>query len=331
MLEFTPIFNVQTVFTMRSSELTAKHRARLFSGLLAHKGQNGDWDKIFQLLRQGRYAADKAQLPDLVQKMEQGQTAVIDGLKKTGQFLPWELTVLEFGLKCGGLSQSYQRLQQHYALQQRLQQQLATALKLPTIFAMAVISALFCWMYLQQHIVLTDAINRWGLNVVVISIFSLGIYYFYNRLYSAAVKPTLISILKRIPFVNRLLTSSQRVNYFKNLNQAIAGGLPLIQSLLLSARFLPDENTTAPYQGIHGAVSSGEKLSSALSQSGVLKGVHISPLVKQPITVEKVQLHIEEAVTADFFQRWLSAASWMSLWLYLLLPVLIFINLMFIV
>ena len=219
---------------MHSRELSAAHRAKLFSALLQLDQQQGGWDKVFQLLNEGQRAARQAQIPALVEQLEQGQTVVLEGLKKTGQFLSWELNLLEMGLATGNIRESYQRLRDHYLLQQKMAEEVAKNIKFPMLVVFVGITGLLWWQ-------LPLSIDLLVLRLALTALFLYGIVFLGRRLvYRYRQDSSAFNSIKHFPGLKEVLELGQTYHYLKNLNQSIDSGLSLKRSLKLAAQKIPD-------------------------------------------------------------------------------------------
>jgi type II secretory pathway component PulF len=305
---------------MKKSELSSTHRAKLFSALLALDQKQGGWDKVFQLLNEGQRAAQRAQIPELAEQLEQGQTVVLDGLKKTGQFLAWELRLLELGLATGNIRTSYERLRDHYFLQQKITDEIKRQIKLPLMVVFVGIAVVLFWLLWDQQLTLTSVLIRLAVSAAflygLVAVSKVIIYRF--RFESSP-----FNAIKRWPFINEVLEIAQSYHYLRNLNQAIDSGLSLSQSLKIAANKIPDPYFSSRYLEVYETVESGTKLSQALGRCGILKGVEIKPLIKKGATAKDAQLHITGAVYEAYLMRLWYWGQNLPQVIYALLPVMV--------
>ncbi|WP_101757721.1 hypothetical protein [Oceanicoccus sp. KOV_DT_Chl] len=303
---------------MTKLELSASHRATLFSALLELDHQQGGWDKVFQLLNQGQRVAEQAQLPELAEQLEQGQTVVLEGLKKTGQFLPWELKLIELGLATGNVRGSYQRLRDHYLLQQQLAFRVKQHLKLPLLILTVIVMGLLLWLLEQNYFSVSGAVLRLALTAAGFYLLGALIQHGVSRF--RHYQP--LGLYRYIPPIATTLSLAQRYYFLANLSQCIESGLPLLQSLKLAAKKIPDVNYVDDFLAVHNAVANGNKLSQALLKNGMLAGVELAQLDKSTATASDAQALITESVYHAYIAQLWFWASTLPLLVYALLPVL---------
>lgn len=310
---------------MHKSERTATHRARLFSALLDMDKQQGGWDKVFQLLNEGQRAAENAQLPELVAQLEQGQTVVLEGLKNTNKFYPWELKILELGLASGSITESYSRLREHYLLQQ----QFAIDLKKQLVWPLLIVG--FALVFFLSWAVYSSLISFPGL-VIRVALLTVGcgllavLFQHSVREYRAGLLPaTGYALLQKLPGIRVLLKSAQTFYYFKNLQQCTDNGLPLRQALKIAARKIPNESYVAGYLKVFDAVSDGKKLSAALAGSGILSGITLPPLSPVNATAASAQAHLSEAAYHSYIEHLWFWVQYAPSFCYACLPPLAFV------
>ncbi len=304
---------------MKKTELSASHRATLFSALLDLDQKQGGWDKVFQLLNEGQRAAQRAQIPELVEQLEQGQTVVLEGLKNTGQFLPWELRILELGLATGNIRTSYERLRDHYFLQQKITDEIKQQIKLPLLLVFIGIAVVIAWLLWAQQLSVVSALIRLAISAA----FLYGLAAVSKAIiYRFRLQSETFNRVKRWPFISEVLELSQSYHYLRNLNQAIDSGLSLSQSLKIAANKIPDPFFSARYLKVYETVEGGTKLSQALGHCGILKGVEIKPLIKKGATAKDAQLHITDAVYEAYLTRLWYWGQNLPQMIYALLPVM---------
>lgn len=313
---------------MKYKELTAAHRARLFTALQQLDEKQGGWDKVFQLLNQGQRAAEQAQLSELADQLADGQQAVLESLKQTGQFLPWELELISLGLAAGNVQAIYRRLGQHYQLQLRFQQELKAHLKWPLLTVLVVSAMVFTGAWLYDYLSLFDML--WRLASAYLVFFACGmmgsaILPFYN---AGKLPVLLVAAVKKFPGVSMLAKSGQTHHYLQNLNLCIAGGMSLPQSLKQSARRIPDQRLRQPYMEVYRCVEQGQKLSVALANSGILSGVAIGPMDTKGANAADAQVHLTEAVRVAYVEQLFYWARWLPQLLYASLPLIVVVELL---
>lgn len=307
---------------MQFSQHKAAYRVKLFAALIQMDEQQSGWDKVFQLLYQTRRAAENAQLTALVEQLEEGQTAVLQGLKNSGQFLPWEIKILEVGLASGSINVSYQRLRDHYLLQQKFTADLKARLKPPLCVVLLVITALLTWLVFGDKLSVPAALLK-----LAITCFGLWLMLLLGQgvikgFWKASLPPWFESLIKWLPIIKDFLQLGQTYHYLRNLNQCTDSGLPLNVSLKLAAKKIPDQFFIPHFMQVHDAVESGMRLSSALSRCGILTGVSLAPIAIKDASVADAQLHITEAVYQAYIEWLWYWVGWLPQLLYALLPLL---------
>ena len=309
---------------MDAKQLAPAFRARLFTALLEQHGAQEGWDTVFQLLNQGQRAAEAARMPGLVQKMEEGQTMVLQGLKDTGRFLDWELATLEVGLASGTISESYRRLIDHYRLQVSLDNHIKRQLRGPVLLVTLILAAMYGWLAFGGQLpVFTAAMN--GLLAVVTLVLAEGVLVRYSRrLLSGVVSLRARRLAPRIPVLSSAYRAGQLLHFFRSLGQSVAAELPLLQSLKMAATNVPDPDCRHEFMAVHDRVSEGEKLSVALLSSGLLKGVRLPPINAGNAGGQEAMSYLVKAVSEYYAEQLERLARWIPQLLFVLLPVIAF-------
>ena len=301
---------------MENHELNAAHRATLFSALLELDHQQGGWDKVFQLLSQGRRVAEQAQLPELVEQLEHGQAVVLEGLQKTGQFLPWELKLIELGLATGNIRSSYQRIRDHYLLQQQLTIQMQRQFKMPLGLLAVVLLALLLWQFDQHAISLAGAVLRVGL----IAVGFYGLWLMACRMLRSFFQYRHLRWVKCFSPLTKAVSLARRYHFLANISQGIDAGLSLSPALKLAADATPNDDANV-FFAIYNEVEQGGRLSQALLNNGILDGVQLEPLVGSA-TASDAQAHITESVYHAYIQQLWFCTNSLPLLVYVMLPLL---------
>jgi type II secretory pathway component PulF len=313
---------------MQFRELKASHRARLFSALLELSDKQGSWDQALALLNQGQQVARRAHMQEVVDQFEKGQESILRQLKSTGQFLPWELSLMELGLATGNINAIFLRLREHYLIQQKFYQEFKRQLKWPLLILISVLMGVLVWAHVDQELGL--------LSVAIRLLFSIGFVYVsvlvvrsFCQLYRVGILPSWFQFLfKAIPGLSDFMRSEQTYHYLKNLQQCTESGLPLQQSLKLSAKKIPDPLFVQWFMPVHNAVQSGGKLSAALASCGILNGIALGPIKKANASAADAQQHISDAAFESYIERLWVCARWLPQALYAMLPFLALINLL---
>lgn len=295
---------------MESHEFSPHLRASLFNTLMEQHRQQGDWDKVFQLLNQGQQAARSAQLQEVAEKLEEGQELVMQGLRNSGRFLEWELAILEVGLATGNIAESYRRLRDHYLLQERFSAEVKQQCRWPLVLVLVTLAGMYGWLALDKILapgvaaavclaamLLTVALLKGASQVIV-------------KALAGAAPVSLSRSLGSIPLVGGVLRAGQLHHFFQNLMQSTEAQLALPQSLQMAAEKTPDPQFHSEFLAVYNQVEKGDKLSAALAQSQLLKGVELAPLTGAKAGASEAMKHITESVYSDYVQRlWLLARS----------------------
>lgn len=309
---------------MDANQLAPAFRARLFTALLEQHGTQEGWDTVFQLLNQGQRAAAAAQLPELVQKMEDGQAMVLQGLKDTGRFLDWELATLEVGLVTGTIGESYRRLIDHYRLQVSLATHIKQKLVGPVAMVVSILAAMYTWLAMVGLLPVVTAVVNGLLVMVALLSAEWLLVHFSRRLLSGAVSPHARWLGLHIPFLSAAYRAGQRLHFFKSVGQAVATELPLLQSLKMAAEKVPDPHCGRDYMAVHDAVNGGNRLSEALLRSGLLDGVRLPSMNTGGAGGQEAMAHLVEAVSEDYAGQLERLSRWIPQLLFVLLPVVAF-------
>lgn len=295
---------------MQAHERSPQLRAQLFNALLEQHHQQGDWDKVFQLLNQGRRVAESAQMQAVAEKLEEGQDLVLQGLRDSGRFLPWELSILEIGLATGNIAESYRRLRDHYLLQQRFGTEVRQQCTGPFVIVALVLAGMYAWLALDR---LLDPLLALGIFVGSLAATALLLSLVAGavvRTMAGAARPLTERCLGLLPMVGRVIRAAQLHHFFRNLVQSVEAQLSLPQALKIAANKTPDRHFRQEFLGVYEAVAQGGKLSSALAGSRLLQGVALAPMSTAGAGANEAMQHITESVYADYVRRlWLLARS----------------------
>ena len=311
---------------MTANERTPAYRARLFSALLEQNYQQEGWDKLFQLLNQGRQAAASAQLPEIARQMEAGQALVMKSLSDTGKFLDWELSILEVGLTAGDIGRSFLRLREHYQLQQQFAAELKRQFTFPLVMAAAALGLMYAWIVAGKHLSVAEAVSYWLLAVAALVATGAGLMQLVCGLFAGPAPEGIRAGVRQLPLLGQIIRSGQLLHFFKNLTQSVDAQLSLTQSLDLAATHIPDRFYQREFMQVHNAVNDGSKLSAAIAGCGLLKGVAIGPMSIRNAGASEAMSHLTEAVYSDYVLRLWELAKWMPQLLFVLLPVVALIQ-----
>lgn len=288
---------------MESHELKPELRAQLFDALLQQHHQQGDWDKVFQLLSQGRQVAEAAQLQGVAEKLEQGQDIVMQGLRNSGRFLEWELTILEVGLATASIAESYRRLRDHYVLQQQFSREIRNQCKAPMAMVVVLLGVMYGWLVFQQAMTWPTAAGVFAVSVAVLFLVVAGVARVVEQTMAGAASPGITRLLGHMPWLGGVIRAGQLHHFFKNLTQAVAANLPLGQSLQLAAQKTPIGRYQREFLSVYDAVQQGGKLSTALATSRILTGVALAPIRTANAGADEAMSHITESVYTDYVER----------------------------
>jgi type II secretory pathway component PulF len=312
---------------MRALHLTARHRALLFRQLAEQGLGAGHWDQVFRLLDQGHEAAKRAQLNELAAQFEQGQEALLDGLRGSGRFLEWELEFLQIGLAAGDLRSVYLRLAEHYQRAEQFRVDLRRHCWLPLLLVMAAGAVLPVGGYLDGQLHLLSALLLGLLPAALL----LGGYLLGRQLVQAGQLGRLskgaVDFFYRLPGLGRLLAVYQTYHYFSNLSLCLAGGLSLQQGLRLAAQRLPYSPCRQRFSAVYQEVVAGSRLSDALRRSGILAGIPLMP-VALGASAQDAQQHLTEATQAAFLRGLGYWGRWLPQFSLVLVPLVLAVNLL---
>lgn len=305
----------------------AGQRALLFSRLHASLRDQGKWDEVFRLMGQGRMAAERAQMAALADQFEAGQEALLQVLRDSDQFLPWELELIQLGLACGNVADPYRRLAEHYHQLDQAVQNARRYRLLPTAIYLFTGWALPAALVLDGH-----ATPLAGLLLACLPLLLLGAAMWAGRGIWRAwqrdrVPRRLLAVLYRIPPLSELLRLYQIRLYLDNLSLCIESGQPLERALKLAARRLPYSPWRRRFSQIHQQVEAGGRLSVALLNSGILQGVML-PTPGPGTDAAAAQRQLTDVVRATYAERLAYWARWQPASVLLLVPLVVLVDLL---
>ncbi len=311
---------------MHQRELAADQRIRLFNALIALDQKQGGWDQLVKMLNQGQQAAERARLSELAEQFERGQSLAIDGLKKTGKFLGWELQLIQLGLAAGNVQESYRRLVEHYLLIRKATETLKRQLRLPLIILAFVLLLFLGLAVYEQRLTLVAAAGQFLLSAIFVATLLAALNGLVSCYRGERFPPLVIALINRLPGIRVVIAAGQKYHYMKNICQCLEGGLSLNQSLKIAACRLPVQSFVGHYLGVHRKVLLGNKLSLALADSGVLEKVAVAPMTIEGASAAQAQAHLTEAVYIAYINRLLYYLQWLPQLMYFLLPVVVLLN-----
>lgn len=313
---------------MRASELSASHRARLFSTLIQISNQPGSWDKILKECRQHKEVDGGGRTFGMAVANGQYQAAIVDKLRDLGRFLPWELTLIELGLATGNTQDIFKRIREHYQLRDQFHQEFKRRLRWPLLVVMGILMAVLTWGPVEQQLGIIGVGTRLLIFAAVVVLLLWGVER-CALLYRAGVLPTwLVAVSKCVPVLHGLLQSEQTYHYLKNIQQCTQCGLPLQRTLELSAAKIPDPSFIDSYMAVHHTVRNGQKLSAALLNCGILNGIAMPPMLKVNASAVDAQQHLSDAAYSSYIQCLWHWTFWLPQLLYILLPLVALLNLL---
>ncbi len=303
---------------MLKQHLNPRYRAVLFRRLEVADSGQPELDRLFQLLGDGRRAAQQAQLSELADQFAGGQTALIDALRATGHFLDWELEFIRLGLNAGDARASYHYLAAHYARLALFTRHLRSYSWLPLLVLIITGIGLPALGYMERSLSLTMALSLALGSLLLIGLVGLAggwLLYHWRR---GRLGSRLIDGLYRLPGVGRVLAQQQSLHYFSGLELSLGAGLSLAQALQLAAAALPYSPRRAVFEQVHRTVADGGRLSQALRQSGALIGVQIRGMapadtpvrgaaaLAQHVLTESTRMAVEEGLAqgARWWPQW---------------------------
>lgn len=305
---------------MLKQHLNPRYRAVLFRRLeVADSGQH-ELDRVFQLLGDGRRAAQQAHLSELADQFAGGQTALIDALRATGHFLDWELAFIRLGLNAGDARASYHYLAAHYARLALFIRQLCAYSWLPLLVLVVTGLGLPALGYAERSLSPPVAVGLASGSLLLIGAIGLAGRWLLHCWRGEDLGRPLVDKLYRLPGVGPVLAQQQSLHYFSGLELSLGAGLPLAQALQLATDALPYSPRRAVFEQVHRAVAAGGRLSEELRQSGALAGVQIrgaapaDPQVRgaalaQHVLTESTRAAVEEGLArgARWWPQWVLA------------------------
>ncbi len=304
-----------------ASASSAAQRFVLFQSLhdVSQSGDN-NWEQIVALLSKGELAAQRAQLDAVAAQFASGQQIVLEELRGGGVFLDWELRFMQLGLAVGNLGNVYLRLAEHYRLLNEFQQRLRRASRLPLLlvggFALLVPLLLLFTSQLSAGEALAAAL----LGALPLALLSLC----WRLLLWQRAQPWLQRQLYRLPGIGEALARYQSYHYINHLAECIAAGFQLPQALKQSARRMPDTPVKGRYEALAREVAEGQRFSSSLVKSGILKGIEIPAIAGGDARQVPAQLSLAiHRACEEQLQYWSASLPYVLLGL---IPYLVVVN-----
>ena len=232
---------------------------------------------------------------------------------------------MQLGMATGGLSAVYDRMAAHYRLLGAFLDELRKNLLMPVLIMLSFMVGVPLFAYLQGEMGLYQALGNIVLalipGVVLICVVPLTLMSYRAGWLPQALRRAVF----HLPGIGNLLARYQTFHFLSHLNLCIAAGFSVPQALKQSARRMPPTPMKSRFLGVYKAVSQGGKLSVALQQSRLLRGVTV-PSLEAGATAQDAQLALTRAVYEDCVAQaafWTRAMPWLLL---ALLPYVALIN-----
>lgn len=248
----------------------------LFQGLYeaSQGGGQRDWQQLVARLSQGQQLAERVQLEELAEKFASGQQLVMDELRDGGLFLDWELRFLQLGLAVGNLPNAYLRLAEHYRMVSDFALRFRRHLWLPLSLSLLCAFLLPLMLYLGGFLSAVSVLEVMGLSLLPGIVAAVLLTVFFKPPVSASIT----AIGFTLPKLKKALSCYHNYWFVGHLAECVGAGFPLQQSLRQASRRMPASPQKNRYLGLAGKVETGQPLSAALLQSGVLDGVGLQRL-----------------------------------------------------
>ncbi|WP_372864479.1 hypothetical protein [Spongiibacter sp.] len=303
---------------------SAAQRFVLFQSLhdVSQSGDN-NWEQIVALLSKGEQAAQRAQLDAVAAQFASGQQIVLEELRGGGVFLDWELRFMQLGLAVGNLGNVYLRLAEHYRLLNEFQQRLRRAARLPLMLVLGFALLVPLLLLLTGQLGAASALLAAVLGLLPLAVLALC----WRLLSGRRVRPWLQRQLYRLPGIGEALARYQSYHYINHLAECIAAGFQLPQALKQSARRMPDSPVKGRYEALAREVAGGQKLSSALLESGILRGIEMPAVGAGDARQVPAQLSLAiHRACEEQLQFWSASLPYVLLGL---IPYLVIVNVWF--
>jgi type II secretory pathway component PulF len=307
----------------------AARRAALFRRLDCADSGPVELDRMFRLLGEGRDTAARAQMTGLAAQFADGQSALMEALRRTGHFIDWELEVMRVALAAGDVRAAYRYLAAHYERVAAFGQQVRRELLLPALVYLVVCLGLPALAVMEGRLAVGAALALALVPLLLSASAGLAMILLAQRWRAGTLAHGWIDSCYRLPGVGRLLAMQQSLHYFNSLALCTGGGLPLAQSLRLSAAALPYSPRRLAFERLHTSVAAGGRLSDALRQSGALEGVQMRGVqgAGETTGVALAQKVLTESTRQSVIQAMAVCARWLPLTLLMLLPLVLMANL----
>lgn len=311
---------------MNHRQYSTAHRKTLFEALHANAREGkDDWDQVFTLMRRGQQAAERADLKLLTEQFSSGRQLVVEELREGGQFFEWELQFMQLGMAVGDLSAMYERIAQHYQLLSNGLQNLRKHLWIPLSVLMLIAWCLPLSAYATGQVGLYAALRNGLVITIPVLLLVVLVPLFITAYRLGWIKTAGRRWFYRLPGLGKLMANYQTYHYLRHLAMCIDAGFTLQQALKQSARRMPDTPLRSKFNGVFRAVDQGERLSSALEQSGILQGIPVTA-PRPGMTAQQAQLQLTDSVYLNCLQQvdfWSRFLPWMLLGL---APVVVLVN-----
>ncbi|WP_100753367.1 type II secretion system F family protein [Vibrio salilacus] len=257
-------------------------------------------------------------LQDVTQELTNGRSLSSSMQMFPKVFSPLFVSMIHVGENTGRLDQALLQLAHYYEQEVETRKRIKTAMRYPTFVISFVLVALFILnvkvipqfssmfarfgvdLPLPTKILITTSeffVNYWLMMVVVIVA---GLFGFKAWINTAAGREKWDKFRLRMPVVGELVNRAQLSRFSRTFALMLKAGVPLNQSLALSAEALGNKYLENRLLEMKASIEAGGTISSTAINSGVF-----TPLVIQMISVGEETGRIDELLleVSDFYDR----------------------------
>lgn len=257
-------------------------------------------------------------LQDVTQELTNGRSLSSSMQMFPKVFSPLFVSMIHVGENTGRLDQALLQLANYYEQEVETRKRIKTAMRYPTFVISFILVALFILnvkvipqfssmfarfgvdLPLPTRILITTSeffVNYWAAMVVVMVAAFLGFRAWTN---TAAGRETWDKMRLRMPVVGELVNRAQLSRFSRTFALMLKAGVPLNQSLSLSAEALGNKYLENRLLEMKASIEAGGTISSTAINSGVF-----TPLVIQMISVGEETGRIDELLleVSDFYDR----------------------------
>ncbi len=260
----------------------------------------------------------KVALTDVTADLTNGRSLSASMQKHPGVFSPLFVSMIAVGENTGRLDQALLQLSQHFEQEVETRKRIKTAMRYPIMVIGFIVIALvvlniwvipqFASMFSRFNVELplptrvligtsNFFVNYWHLLLGVVVALGFG---FRSWLATAAGREKWDKARLRFPIVGDVVNRAQLARFSRTFSLMLQSGVPLNQSIALSAESLGNKFLEVRLLEMKSAIEAGGAISATAVNSGVF-----TPLVIQMITVGEETGRIDELLleVADFYDR----------------------------